>query len=49
MIQKKKFSLEINQNHNWVELVLEIELQPAYLGISGYCITDANEEISLST
>jgi len=51
MIQKilKDFLLEINQDDNWVELVLEIELQPAYFGISGYCINDRIEEISLRT
>jgi len=51
MIQKilKDFLLEINQDDNWVELVLEIELQPAYFGISGYCINDRIKEISLRT
>ena len=51
MIQEtlRNFLFKINQNANWLELALEIELQPAYIGISGYCITDLKEEISLRT
>ena len=45
----KDFLNEINQNLDWTLLVIEIELQPAYFGVSGYCIIENKNEIALRT
>jgi hypothetical protein len=45
----KEFLYELNQNEDWTKLVIEIELQPAFFGVSGYCLVENKNEISLRT
>lgn len=43
------FLLKINEIDTWNILVVEIELQPNFIGISGFCITNQDKRISLRT
>lgn len=43
------FLIEINETKNWSQLILQVQIQPGFLGFKGWVISEDGEKKSLRT